>query len=113
MKRSKNFFEIVEKDNGVVFWNGVLNKTLGENSISTKNDEYDINPDFQAYFSNKKYTSKSMDNEGRLTVFKILNKMDFYSMIHNKGLSSARMKDAINNLPKAIAKIRNPSLPTI
>ena len=34
-------------------------------------------------------------------------------MRHNKGLNSARMKDALYNLPKAIAKIRNPSLPAI
>ena len=30
-----------------------------------------------------------------------------------KGLKSARMQDALYNLPKAIAKIRNPPLPTI
>ena len=34
-------------------------------------------------------------------------------MRHNKGLNSARMKDALYNLPKAIAEIRNPPLPAI
>ena len=34
-------------------------------------------------------------------------------MRHTKGKKSARMQDATYNLPKEIAKIRNPSLPEI
>ena len=54
-----------------------------------------------------------MNNEDKLTVYVILNNIGFYSMRNTKGLNSARMKDALNNLPKDIAKIRNPPLPAI
>ena len=37
----------------------------------------------------------------------------FYSMRHTKGLNSLRMKDALYNLPREIAKVRNPPLPAI
>ena len=36
--------------------------------------------------------------------------MVFYSMRHNRGLNSARMRDALYNLPK-IARIQSPTLP--
>ena len=54
-----------------------------------------------------------MDNEDKLTVYDILKKTGFYSMHHVKGMNSARMQDALYNLPNAVAKIRNPSLPKI
>ena len=54
-----------------------------------------------------------MNNEDKLTVYDILNNIGFYSMRNTKGLNSARMKDALNNLPKDIAKIQNPPLPAI
>ena len=49
-----------------------------------------------------------MDDEDKLTVHDILKNTGFYSMRHTKGLNLARMKDALNNLPKEIAKVRNP-----
>ena len=64
----------------------------------------------KAYFINTKLTTKPMDDEDKLTVFNILRNVGFYSMIHNKGLQSARMEDALYNLPKAIVKIGNPTL---
>ena len=54
-----------------------------------------------------------MDNEDNLSVINILNKIGFESMTYNKDLISARMKDALYLLPKAIAKITNPPLPAI
>ena len=54
-----------------------------------------------------------MENVDKLTVFNILKSVGFYSMTHKKGLKSARMQDALHNLQKAIAKVRNPTLPTI
>ena len=86
-------------------------KAVGENRISTKDQEYDIKPNIQSYFTNTKLTTKNMDNEDKLTKFNILEKIGFYSMRHTKGLNSARMKDALNNLPREVAKIRNPPLP--
>ena len=41
MKRNKNFFKLVE-DDGEVFWNKIPIKALGENMISIKDQEYDI-----------------------------------------------------------------------
>ena len=54
-----------------------------------------------------------MDDEDNLIVYDILKNIGFYSMRHTKGLKSARMKDALINLPKEIDKIRNPTLPAI
>ena len=54
-----------------------------------------------------------MDNEDKSTVYDLLKKTGFYSMIHTKGLKSARMQDALYNLPGEIARIRNPPLPAI
>ena len=51
-----------------------------------------------------------MDVEDKLTVLNIPKDVGFYSMTHIKGLKSARIKDALYNLPKAIAELRNPTL---
>ena len=54
-----------------------------------------------------------MDVEDKLTVYDMLKNTGFYSMKHTKCLNSARMRDALYNLPKEKAKIRNPPLPAI
>ena len=54
-----------------------------------------------------------MGDEDKSTVYDILKNTGFYSMRPKKGLKSARMKDALYNLPREIAKIRNPPLPAI
>ena len=69
-----------------------------------------MKPSIEAYFKNNKLTTKPMDDEDKLTVFNIRKNVGFYSMIHNEGLKSARLQDALYNLPKAIARIRNPTL---
>ena len=102
----------LEKDVEVL-WNKIPLTALGENGISIKNQEYDIKPNIQTYFTNTNLTTKNMDDEDESTVFDILKTTGFYSMRHTKGLKSARMKDALYNLPKEIAKIRNPPLPAI
>ena len=112
MKRNKNFFKLVE-DDGEVFWNEIPIKALGENMISNKDQEYDINPIIQKYFTITNLTTKNMSDEDRSIVYDILKNIGFYSMKHTKGLNSARMRDALYNLPKAIDKIRNPPLPAI
>ena len=54
-----------------------------------------------------------MDDESKLNFFKILKNVEFCNNIPKIGLKSARMKDALFNLPKAIAKIRSPPLPAV
>ena len=54
MKESKNFFKLEEKVNGKIFWNKIRIKPLGDNRISIKDEEYDIKPNIQAYFTNTK-----------------------------------------------------------
>ena len=54
-----------------------------------------------------------MDDADKSTVYGILKSIGFYSMRHINGLNSTRMKDALNILPREIAKIRNPPLPAI
>ena len=63
MRRSKNFFKLEEKSNGDVFWHGVFIQPLGANRINVKNEEHDITPNFQNYFTNTKSTTKSLDND--------------------------------------------------
>ena len=113
MKTSKNFFKLVEKEDHKVYWNEVLVKPLGENRIRINDKEYDITPDIQAYFTNTKLTTEFLDNFEKETVFDILKSVGFYDDIPRVGSKAARMQDALYNLPKVIAKIRNPSLPTI
>ena len=100
------------KENGGVVWNGVFTKPLGENIVSIKDEEYDINPNLQAHFTNTRLTAKRMDDEDKITVFSILENVGFCSKIPKIRLISTRMKEALYNLPKAIAKIRNPPVPT-
>ena len=113
MKKSKNFFKLEEDDDGKVFWNKIPIKALGEKRNSIKNQEYDIKPNMQNYFTNTKLTTKNMDDDDKSTVYYILKNIGFYSMRHKKGLNSARMKDALYNLPNELDKIRNPPLPAI
>ena len=113
MKTSNFFFKLVEQNYGFVFWSGENIKPLGENRISIKDEESDIYPNIEAYFTNTKLATKSMDNEDELTLFKILNKSGLFSMTHTRGFHSAKMKDASYNLLKAIGQIQNPPLPTI
>ena len=54
-----------------------------------------------------------MDNGEKETAFDILNKVGFFNMKHTKRLSSARMKDALYNLPKTKTKIINSPLTAI
>ena len=54
-----------------------------------------------------------MDDDDKLTIYDILKNTRSYSMRHRKGLNSARMRDALYDIPKTIDKIRNPSLPAI
>ena len=111
MKKSKNFFKL-EQHGKEVFWN----KTPiipQENIVSIKGKEFDIKPNIQNYFTNTKITTKNMDNEDKLTVYDILKNTGFYSMMHTKGLKSARMQDALYILPHEIARIRNPPITAI
>ena len=112
MRKSKNFFKL-EQDGKKVLWNKEPIIPLGENRVSIKGKEFDIKPNIQNYFTNTKLTTKNMDNEDKLIVYDILRNTGFYSMRPKKGEKSARMKDALYNLPNAIAKIQNPPLPAI
>ena len=112
MKTSKIFFKLIE-DDGKVYWNHVLNKPVEHKKTSTKDHEYDISSDIQAYFTNKKLTTKILDNFEKETVFDILQNVGFYDNIPKIGFKSARMKDALYDLPNEIDKIRNSLLPSI
>ena len=112
MKKSNNFFKL-EQDGNEVFWNKVPIKALGENRISIKDQEYDIKPNSQEYFTITKLTTKNMDDGDKSIIYDILKNTGFYSMRRKKGKQSARTIDARNNLPREIAKIRNPPLPAI
>ena len=54
-----------------------------------------------------------MNDEDKSTVYDNLTNVSFYSMTKNKGLKTARMRDALFNLPKETANFRNSTLPTI
>ena len=112
MKTSKNFFKLPE-DGGKVHWNEVFNNPLGDNRISIDDRDYDISPDIQLYFTNTKLTIKFLDNFEKETVFDILQNVGFYDNKPKIRFKAARKKDTLYDLPKQLAKVRNPSLPTI
>ena len=73
MKRSKYFFaKVVEKANGVVFWNGIQIRPQGGNRIMIKDEEYKITPGIQGFLTNTKLTTRPMDNEDQLKIFNSL-----------------------------------------
>ena len=113
LMKTKNFFKLTEDDNRKVYWNGVLINPLGDNGISIKNQEYDITPDIQAYFTNTKHTTRILDDIEKETVYDILQDVGFYDNIPRVGLKAARMQDALHVLPNEIKRIREPALPAI
>ena len=112
MKKSNNFFKL-EQEGKKVFWNKTPIKAIGGNRISINDQDYDINPNIQNYFTKTYLTTKRMSNDDKLTIYDILKNIGFYSTHHVRGMKSFRMQDALYNLPKAVAKIRNPPLPEI
>ena len=112
MKRSKNFFKL-EQEGKHVFWNKIPIIPIGENRVSIKDEEFNIKPNIQEYFTNTTLTTKNMDNVDKSTVYDILKILGFYSTMHTRGLNSARMQDALYVLPREIAKIRNPPITAI
>ena len=112
MKKNNNFFKL-EQDGDKVFWKNTPIIPLGGNRISIDDEEYDIKPNIQNYFTKTYLTTKHMSNEDKLTIYDILTAVGFYSTRHVRGVNSFRMKDALYNLPKAVEKIRNPPLPEI
>ena len=113
MKKNKNFFKLEQVDKQV-FWNKIPITPLGENRISIKKQEFDIKPNIQKYFTSTRETTKDMNDEDKSTVYDILKITGFYSTSHKKStLNSARMQDALYNLPRKIATIRNPLIQPI
>ena len=53
-----------------------------------------------------------MNNNEKETVYNIPKDDGFYNTRHKLGLKASRMKDDLYDLPKEIAKIRNPTLPS-
>ena len=111
LKRSKKIFKLEEKAKGHVFWSGVFIQPLGENIFKVKNHECDETSHFQIFFINTKLTNKSLIYNKKETVFDILNNVGFYDMKPTKSFISARMKDALYNVPKTIPKILDSFLP--
>ena len=62
--------------------------------------EYDITPAIQEYFTERNLTTKTLNIEDNSTVFDILEKTGYYSKTHNTGLNLARMKNALYEIPK-------------
>ena len=113
MKQSNKFFKLKERPDGRVYWNSVRIKPVRENTIDTFGREYDVTPSIQQYFRKTGSTTKSLNNNEKETVYNILKDVGFYNTRHKIGLKAARMKDVLYDLPKEIAKIRNPTLPSI
>ena len=112
MKRSNNFFKL-EQEGNRVFWNKTPVIPQGESRVSIKGKEFDINPNIQNYFTKTYLTTKRMNNEDKSTVYDRLKNTGFYSTHHVKGMNSARMQDALYNLPREIARIQNPPITAI
>ena len=63
MKRSINFFKLEEKYTGDLFWKRALFQPIGENRINVQNEEYDITPSIQRFFTNTNLTTKFSKND--------------------------------------------------
>ena len=113
MKKSKNFFKLQENPDGKIFWNKIPIIALGDTRVSIKGKEFDIKPNIQNYFTNTRLTTKRMNDEDKSTVFDIFKNVGFYDNIPKIGMKSARMQDALYNLPQEIIKTQNPLLPAI
>ena len=113
MRQSRNFSKLEERPDGKMFWNDVRIKPVGENRTNTLGKEYDITPSIQYCFTKTSSTTKSLNNNEKETVYNILKDVGFYNMKHTIGLKSARMRDALIDLPKVMDKIRNPPSPAI
>ena len=113
VKQSKNFFKLEGRPDGRVYWISVRIKPVRENTIDIIGREYDVTPSIQHYFRKTGSTTKSLNNKEKETVYNIPKDVGFYNTRHRIGLKAARMKDALYDLPKEIAKIRNPTLLSI
>ena len=111
MKKSKNFFMLQENPDGKIFWNKIPIVPQREIRNSVKGKKFDIKPNIQNYFINTRLTTKRMDNEEKITIFNVLENVGFYDIIPKIGMKSARMQDALYNLPKEMDKIQNLPLP--
>ena len=69
MKSSKNFFQLDEKSNGDVFWNGMFIHPLWEIGTIIKTEEYDITPNFQKDFTSTKLTTETLKIAEKETVY--------------------------------------------
>ena len=78
METSKKVFKLEQTDKDEVFWNKIPIKALGDNRISTDNQEFDITPAIQKYITSTKEITKTMDNEDKLTVFNKLKDTDCF-----------------------------------
>ena len=105
MRKSKNCFKLVEKPDGKICWNGVPIRTVREIGICNKDVEYDFNVNIQQCFTIRKLTNKNLNDDDRENVFAIVDFVGFFTMRLTKKLNSARMKDALYNPPKPIAKV--------
>ena len=96
-----------------MFWNSVRIKPLRENTIDIIGREYDVTPSIQHYFRKTGSTTISVNNIEKEAVYNILKDVGFYITRHKIRLKATRTKDALYDLPKEIAKIRNTTLPSI
>ena len=78
MKRTKIFFNLVEKAKGDVFWNCILIRQVGGNKISIMIKEYDITLDIQMYFTKTNFTTKPMNIGDKSTFFNYIKNIELY-----------------------------------
>ena len=103
MKKCKIFFKTVEKANGYVFWNGIIFKQLGGKKVEIENEKYDVKSNIQTMLTNTKATTKLLNNDEKMTVYKVCTDLGFYNIRpKKKGNKSARVTYVTNDLPKAL-----------
>ena len=68
-------------------WNIVFVEPLREKKNEIKNNELDITPRVQEYFSSTSDTTKSMNVNDGITIHHIYKNIGFYSMNHKKRLN--------------------------
>ena len=112
MKRGKNFFKLVEKLVGSVFWNETLLRPEGGKIFKIMKTEYKKTSEIQEVFGDTTFTTSSLNNTDNLTLYNILKSLNFYSTEPKKGgqSKSARLRDITDDLPETIEKRLSPPL---
>ena len=102
MKNNAGFFEIEERENGDVFWNGFPVEKIGGNKIKINENVFDITRGIQKVLTDtSNIPIKKLNDQDREIINNILESLDFKNYKPVRGESkSGRYKQSKTNFKK-------------